>query len=96
MKALRFFLILFMLTFATAIHAESISINPVTFITGQRTVAIPINCEFTSENITLYQFDLYLPDGVTLAKNADDSYESGITYELSERHKNHTATLKDK
>ena len=94
MKSLRSLLALFALMLAGAIHAESISVAPVTLEPGG-TVAVPINCEFTNEDITLYQFDLYLPEGVTLAKNAKGRYAAGTTYVLSDRHDEHTASLKD-
>ena len=94
MKTIRILLALFLLMPFMAIHAESISVSPVTLEPGG-IVPIPVNCEFSSENITLYQFDLYLPEGVTLAKNDKGRYAAGTTYALSDRHDEHTASLKD-
>ena len=75
-------------------RAESISVADMELTPGSQT-AIIINCDFTSADITAYQFDLYLPDGVTLAKNNKGRYAAGVTYVLSDRHDEHTASLKD-
>ena len=74
--------------------SEGISVSPVTLESGG-IVPIPVNCNFSCEDITLYQFDLYLPEGVTLAKNNKGRYAVGTTYVLSDRHDEHTASLKD-
>ena len=94
MKTIRNLLALFLLTLGTIAHAESISVSPVILEPGG-IVSIPVNCEFSCEDITLYQFDLYLPEGVTLVKNAKGRYAAGTTYVLSDRHDEHTASLKD-
>ena len=94
MKTIRYLLALFLLTLGTIAHAESISVSPVILEPGG-IVSIPVNCEFSCEDITLYQFDLYLPEGVTLVKNAKGRYAAGTTYVLSDRHDEHTASLKD-
>ena len=94
MKTIRNILALFLLTLVTAARAESISVSPVTLKPGG-IVPISVNCEFSNEDITLYQFDLYLPEGVTLAKNNKDRYVAGTTYVLSDRHDEHTASVKD-
>ncbi len=94
MKTFRKLLALILLTIAGTACAESISVAPVTLEPGG-TVAVPINCEFTNDDITLYQFDLYLPTGVTLAKNSKGRFAAGTTYVLSDRHDEHTASLKE-
>ena len=94
MKAIRNLLALFLLTLCTVVHAESISVSPVTLEPGG-IVPISVNCSFSCEDITLYQFDLYLPEGVTLAKNNKGRYAAGTTYVLSDRHDEHTARLQD-
>ena len=54
---------------------------------------IAIDCEFSNENMTLYQFDLYLPEGITPAYDAD---EEDWVYTLSSRHKkNHQFAMTD-
>ena len=69
---------------AGASHAEeSISVPSINVEPGTQ-AEIVINCEFTNENITLYQFDLYLPEGFTPAYDAD---EEDWVYTLSSRHK---------
>jgi len=65
-------------------HAEErISVPSINVEPGTQS-EIVINCEFTNENITLYQFDLYLPEGFTPAYDAD---EEDWVYTLSSRHK---------
>ena len=75
--------------------ADNFSVEPVTLTPGETSDVI-INCEFTSENITLYQFDLYLPDGVTLAKNAKGRYAADATYVLSDRHDEHVVSIAER
>ena len=94
MKTFRKLLALILLTISGTACAENISVAPVTLEPGG-TVAVPINCEFTNDDITLYQFDLYLPTGVTLAKNSKGRFAAGTTYVLSDRHDEHTASLKE-
>lgn len=94
MKTIRILLALFLLTLVMVAHADSISVSPVILESGG-IVPIPVNCEFSSASITLYQFDLYLPEGVTLAKNDKGRYAAGTTYALSDRHDEHTASLKE-
>lgn len=94
MKTFRIMLALLLLTVVGTSYAESIYVAPVTLEAGG-IVTMPIECAFASENITLYQFDLYLPDGVTLAKNDKGRFAAGTTYVLSNRHDEHTASLKE-
>lgn len=75
-------------------QAESISVADTELTPGSQATLV-INCDITSDDITAYQFDLYLPDGVTLAKNNKGRYASDATFVLSERHDGHTASLKD-
>ena len=77
-----------------ATSSEKVSVSSVALNPGG-TVAVPIECEFTSEAITAYQFDLYLPEGVSLAKNDKGRFAAGVTYILSDRHDEHTASLKE-
>ena len=77
-----------------ATSSEKVSVSSVALNPGG-TVAVPIECEFTSEDITAYQFDLYLPEGVSLAKNDKGRFAAGVTYILSDRHDEHTASLKE-
>jgi hypothetical protein len=93
MSKFKSFLALLLLLVTGSIHADdNISVASVTLTPGEVSDVI-INCEFTSENITLYQFDLYLPDGVTLAKNAKGRYAAGTTYVLSDRHDEHIVSI---
>ena len=96
MSKIKSFLALLLLLITGSIHADdNISVASVTLTPGEVSDVI-INCEFTSENITLYQFDLYLPDGVTLAKNAKGRYAAGTTYVLSDRHDEHTVSIAER
>lgn len=94
MKTLRVILAVLLAAVTGSVQAESISVADMKLTPGTQ-ATIVINCEFTSADITAYQFELYLPDGVTLAKNARGRYADGTTYVLSERHDEHTMTLKD-
>ena len=96
MSKIKSFIALLLLLITGSIHADdNISVASVTLTPGEVSDVI-INCEFTSENITLYQFDLYLPDGVTLAKNAKGRYAAGTTYVLSDRHDEHTVSIAER
>jgi len=96
MSKIKSFIALLLLLVTGSIHADdNISVASVTLTPGEVSDVI-INCEFTSENITLYQFDLYLPDGVTLAKNAKGRYAAGTTYVLSDRHDEHTVSIAER
>ena len=96
MSKIKSFLMLLLLLVTGSIHAaDNISVASVTLTPGEVSDVI-IKCEFTSENITLYQFDLYLPDGVTLAKNAKGRYAAGTTYVLSDRHDEHTVSIAER
>ena len=89
-KALLFTLLMF--TFVCNVYAESISVSDVSLTPGSQS-EIVINCEFDAADITLYQFDLYLPEGVTPAYDED---EEDYIYTLSGRHKkSHTFALQD-
>ena len=89
-KALLFTLLMF--TFICNVYAESISVSDVSLTPGSQS-EIVINCEFDAADITLYQFDLYLPEGVTPAY---DEEEEDYIYTLSGRHKkSHTFALQD-
>ncbi len=96
MSKLKSFLALLLLLVTGSIHADdNISVASVTLTPGEVSDVI-INCEFTSENITLYQLDLYLPDGVTLAKNSKGRYAAGTTYVLSDRHDEHVVSIAER
>ena len=96
MSKIKSFIALLLLLITGSIHAaDNISVASVTLTPGEVSDVI-INCEFTSENITLYQFDLYLPDGVTLAKNSKGRYAAGTTYVLSDRHDEHTVSIAER
>jgi len=78
------FFAMLLLMAAGASHAEErISVPSINVEPGTQ-AEIVINCEFTNEDITLYQFDLYLPEGFTPAYDAD---EEDWVYTLSSRHK---------
>ena len=94
MKKIRILFTLLLLAAIGAAHAEGISVSDVSLTPGSQ-AEIVINCEFSNNDIMAYQFDLYLPEGVTLAKNAKGRYAAGSTYVLSDRHDEHTASLKD-
>ena len=65
-------------------HAEErISVPSINVEPGTQT-EIVVSCEFSNENMTLYQFDLYLPEGFTPAY---DAAEEDWVYTLSSRHK---------
>ena len=92
MKEIRLFFTLLLLSIMGTIHAESISVSSVSLTPGGQAELV-INCEFSNDNITLYQFDLYLPEGVTPAY---DESEEDYIYELSSRHKkSHQLALND-
>ena len=96
MSKIKSLLMLLLLLVTGSIHAaDSFSVATVTLTPGEVSDVI-INCEFTSDDITLYQFDLYLPDGVTLAKNAKGRYAAGTTYVLSDRHDEHTVSIAER
>ena len=89
-KVLLFTLLMF--TFVCNVDAESISVADVSLIPGSQS-EIVINCEFDAADITLYQFDLYLPEGVTPAY---DEEEEDYVYTLSGRHKkSHTFAMQN-
>ena len=92
MKKIRILFTLLLLAAMGAAHAEGISVSDVSLTPGSQ-AEIVINCEFSNNDIMAYQFDLYLPEGVTLAKNAKGRYAAGSTYVLSDRHDEHTASL---
>ena len=78
------FFAMLLLMAAGASHAEErISVPSINVEPGTQ-AEIVINCEFTNEDITLYQFDLYLPEGFTPAY---DAAEEDWVYTLSSRHK---------
>ena len=96
MKQLRILFALILLIVAGTNYAEERIIVPtVNVVPGSRAIVV-VKCEFTSENITLYQLDLYLPDGITLPKNDNGRFAAGTTYLLSDRHDEHTVTIKDR
>ena len=78
MKTLRVILAVLLAAVTGSVQAESISVADMRLTPGTQ-ATIVINCEFTSADITAYQFELYLPDGVTLAKNARGRYADGTT-----------------
>ena len=80
---------------AGTVHAtERVYVDAVTVQPGGQTT-ITVNCDFECNNITLYQFDLYLPDGITLAKNDKGRYATGTTYTLSNRHDEHSVAIRE-
>lgn len=84
MKLLRMLFAVLLFMTAGANHAEECITIPSINVEPGTQAEIVINCEFTNENITLYQFDLYLPAGITPAYDND---EEDWVYELSNRHK---------
>ena len=96
MSNIKSFLLLLLLFVTGSIYAaDKFSVDAVTLTPGE-TSDIIINCEFTSDNITLYQLDLYLPNGVTLAKNSNGRYAAGSTYVLSDRHNEHIVSIAER
>ena len=92
MKKIRLLFTLLLLAVIGTAQAESISVSDVSLTPGSQAELV-INCEFSNDNITLYQFDLYLPEGVTPAY---DESEEDYIYELSSRHKkSHQLALND-
>ncbi len=84
MKHLYTFFVVALVAFSQGMRADNImSVDPITLEPGSQ-VDLVINLELTTSNITLYQFDLYLPDGVTWAYDED---EEDQMYDLSNRHK---------
>ena len=57
---------------APSSQTESISVNSVSLTPGGQAEII-INCEFSNENVTLYQFDLYLPERCDIGKKCERS-----------------------
>ena len=89
------FIAVLMVFVAATVHAaERIYVDAVSAQPGSQTT-ITVNCDFTCENITLYQFDLYLPEGVTLAKNNKGRFAAGTTYVLGDRHDEHAASIRE-
>ena len=72
MKEIRLFFTLLLLSIMGTIHAESISVSSVSLTPGGQAEII-INCEFSNENVTLYQFDLYLPERCDIGKKCERS-----------------------
>ena len=96
MSNIKSFLLLLLLFVTGSIYAaDKFSVDAVTLTPGETSDMI-INCEFTSDNITLYQLDLYLPNGVTLAKNSNGRYAAGSTYVLSDRHNEHIVSIAER
>ena len=96
MKHLRILFSWLFMAVTGSLSAESISVDNMTLTPGEQTVLV-LNCEFDNANITAYQFDLYLPTGVSLLKEYDDDEEDYVwRVSLSSRHKSdHSCTVKD-
>ena len=83
------------LLMATAFYttkADEITFNSVTFEPGGQAELV-IEANLTNANITSYQFDIYLPEGISVAYDED---EEDYVYSLSGRHKkDHTLSLQE-
>lgn len=67
--------------------SDAVYIEPVTALVGNE---VEVNiCLKNAQQATAYVFDLVLPDGITVAKNANDKYIDA----LSDRHDDHTRTF---
>ena len=83
------------LLMATAFYttkADEITFNPVTFEPGGQAELV-IEANLTNANLTSYQFDIYFPEGISVAYDED---EEDYVYSLSGRHKkDHTLSLQE-
>lgn len=67
--------------------SDAVYIEPVTALVGNE---VEVNiCLKNAQQATAYLFDLELPDGITVAKNANDKYIDA----LSDRHDDHMRTF---
>ena len=84
-------LLLMAIAFCTT-KADEITFNSVTLEPGEQAELV-INANLTNANLTSYQFDIYLPEGISVAYDDD---EEDYVYALSGRHKkDHTLSLQE-
>ena len=75
-----------------AVSSDNFTFNSVTLDPGEQAELV-INANLSNANLTSYQFDIYLPEGINVAYDDD---EEDYVYALSGRHKkDHTLSLQE-
>ena len=92
MKLSRFLIMLFLLVTAGKVFADNLTIESVTMKAGE-TKQVAINLTNPDKQYAAFQFDLVLPDGITVATNSKGKPTASLN---EKRIEDHTLTVSDK